>query len=105
MTFGLHEVLQREIRGEHDAEHDRRLGEPAVAEGDDHGQAPTEKSPDVGDVAADEVHDHDGEHERQAEQDGGHADDPRVRVPWRPSSATGHPGSYGLHRGRGSHAE
>ena len=50
---------------------------PAVAQGDDHGQPPTEKRADVGDVAADEVHHHDGEHERQAEQEAGDADDDR----------------------------
>jgi hypothetical protein len=75
--LGLDEVLQREVGGEHDAEHDRRLGESAVAEGDDHGQPATEERADVGDVATDEVHDHDGEHERQTEQEGGDADDQR----------------------------
>ena len=53
------------------------LGEPAVAEGDDHGQPAAEEGADVGDVAADEVDDHDGEHEREAEQQGGEADDHR----------------------------
>ena len=51
--------------------------ESAVAEGDDHGQPATEEGADVGDVAADEVDHHDGEHEREAEQEGGEADDHR----------------------------
>ena len=69
--LGLDEVLQREVGGEHDDEHDRGLGEAAVAEGDDHGEPPTEERADVGDVAADEVDHDDREHERQAEQQRG----------------------------------
>ena len=67
--LGLHEVLEDQVGGEHDHEHDERLGDPAVAEGDDHGQAAAEEGADVGDVAADEVDHHDGEHEREAEQE------------------------------------
>ena len=64
--LGLDEVLQRQVGGEHDHEHDGSLTETAVAESDEHRQPPTHKRTDVGDVAADEVHHHDGEHEREA---------------------------------------
>ena len=74
---GLHEVLQQQVRGEHDDEHDGGRAEPAFAEGDDHGQPAAEEGADVGDVAADEVHHDDREHERQAEQQAGEADDHR----------------------------
>ena len=70
MTLGSTK-FSRQVGGEHDEEHDRRLGEPAVAEGDDHGQPAAEERADVGDVAADEVHDDDGEHQRQAHEQGG----------------------------------
>ncbi len=66
MTLGSTKFSSDEVGGEHDDEHDRSLREPAVAEGDDHRQAAAEERADVGDVAADEVHDHDREHERQA---------------------------------------
>ena len=69
--LGLDEVLEQQVGGEHDHEHDRGLGEAAVAEGDDHGQPAAEEGADVGDVAADEVDDHDREHERQAQQQRG----------------------------------
>ena len=77
MTLGSTKFSSSEVRGEHDDEHDRRLREAAVAEGDDHGEPAAEERADVRDVAADEVHDDDGEHERQAEQQGGDADDDR----------------------------
>ena len=74
---GLHEVLQQQVRCQDDQEHDGGHTEPAVAEGDDHGQPATEEGADVRDVAADEVRDHDREHERQTEQEAGEADDHR----------------------------
>ena len=68
---GLNEVLQQQVGGEDDHEHEGGQGEPAFAVGDDHGQPAAEEGADVGDVAADEVHHDDGEHERQAHQEAG----------------------------------
>ena len=48
------------------------LGDPALAGGDDHRQPAAEEGADVRDVAADEVHHHDRQHERQAHDEGGH---------------------------------
>ena len=81
MTLGSTKFSSRRFDGEHDDQHDRSLREPAVAEGDDHGQAAAEERADVGDVAADEVDDHDREHEREAQQQRGEADDRPTRWP------------------------
>jgi hypothetical protein len=56
-------------------EPDGCLTDSAVTEGDDHGQPAAEECADVGDVATDEVDHHDGQDERQPEQEGGDADD------------------------------
>ena len=66
MTLGSTKFSSDQVGGEHDHEHDGSLTETAVAESDEHRQPPTHKRTDVGDVAADEVHHHDGEHEREA---------------------------------------
>ena len=53
----------------------------AVAERDDHRQPTAEERADVGDVAADEVHHDDREHQREAEEQAGDARPPRQRSP------------------------
>ena len=71
------EVLQHEVGHQDHRKHDHSLGEPAIAQRDHHGEAAAQECADVGDVAADEVHHDDREHERQAEKKRRGADDDR----------------------------